>query len=356
MKRGLILALAALLALFVAGCAQKEAEVPALLTPVGAQMDTAICAAGTMEDMEIHEGAVAPRNVALSFPSDRRIGIISVRLGQMVQAGDPLIQIDVSAINSALSALDAEQAEINETQAYEKKLYDIDMEIASLELSQLTDEVARYDKQTDISLCELEYQNAEAARTERLAAIDKERATYEAQLTDIWLLAPTDGRVAAIACTVGQMVGAYDTVCVVTDEADLVLQSDYLSESALEDAVEFYCLIAGERYEIRPEPVDEDDYARTALKGIEYITTCEIIGAADLSPGQTAAVVLVTERKEVTCKVPINALFREDDVSYVYVVENESRARRNVQVGLQTSTETEILSGLTEGEVVYVGD
>jgi len=326
------------------------------LTPVGATMDTAVCELGDMEDAEVYEGAVAPRSEELYFTSDSRIGAIPVQIGDKVNAGDNLVQIDVSAIRSALSALDAEEAEIGETAAYEKKLYDIDMEIASLELSQLTGEAERYDKQTDIDLLELEYENAGAAREERLAAIDAERTAYEKQLEDIWLTAPAGGRVVAIACSVGQTVGAYDAVCVVTDDAQLVLQSEYVSASALEDAVEYYALVAGARYEIAAEPLDEDEYARAALKGIEYLTTYEIEGGTGLSAGETAAVILVTERKENVLKIPVNALFEDDGEYYVYVVEDESKARRDVQVGLMTSTEAEILFGLGEGEVVYVGD
>lgn len=352
----MLFALAAILMALMAGCAEKAAEAPELLTPVGAQMDTAVCELGDMEDMEVYEGAVAPRSTALYFTSDSRVGAIPVQVGDSVQAGDRLVQIDVSAIRSALSALDAEEAGIGESADYERKLYDIDLEIASLELSQLTGEAEKYDKQTDIDLLELEYENAEAAREERLTAIGAERAAYEAQLEDTWLAAPTDGRVVAIACSVGQTVGAYDTVCVVTDDADLVLQSDYVSASALEGAAEYYALIGGTRCEITAEPVDEDEYARAALKGITYLTTYEIAGARSLAPGETAAVVLVTARKENVLKIPVNALFEDDGEYYVYVVEGEAKARRDVRVGLETATEAEILSGLAEGEVVYVGD
>ncbi len=350
----MLLTLAAILAILATGCQQNRADAPALLTPVGAKMDTAVCELGDMVDMKVYEGAVAPRSTALYFTADSRIGAIPVGIGERVQAGDPLVQIDVSAINGALSALDAEEAQISETAAYEKQLYDIDMEIGTLSLSQLTDEAAKYDKQTDIDLRELEYQNAVVARTERLDAIRAARAAYEAQLEDIWLTAPTSGRVVALTCAVGQTVGAYDTVCVVTSDTSLVLQSDYISPSAFSGAADFYALIDGTRHAITPEPVDEDEYARAALKGIKYLTTYEIEDTEGLTAGETAAVVLVTRHKEGVLKVPINALYDEDGEFYVYVVENEAKLRRDVQVGLETSTEAEILSGLTEGEVVYV--
>jgi macrolide-specific efflux system membrane fusion protein len=356
MKKYLVFALAAILALLASGCAAKKAEAPALLTPVGAKTDAAVCEIGDMEDLEVYEGAVAPRIAALFFTADSQIGAIPVGVGDSVKAGDPLVGIDVSAIDAALSALDAEKARIAETAGYEKSLYDIDMEIASLELAGLTDDAEKYDKETEIALRELEYQNGDAARQERLDAIETERAALEKQLENTWLVAPRDGRVVAIACSVGQTVGAYDTVCVVTDEADLVLQSSYVSPSALAEATACYALIAGTRYEIDPEPVNEDEYARAVLKGMEYLSVYQIENNGELTAGETAAVVLVTAHQENVLKVPVNALFEDDGGAYVYVLADDAKTRRDVEVGLRTSTEAEILSGLSEGEVVYVGD
>ena len=75
-----------------------------------------------------------------------------------------------------------------------------------------------------------------------------------------------------------------------------------------------------------------------------------------LIAGQTAAVFVTTALQENALKVPINALFDEDGEYYVYAVKDGVRTRRDVQVGLLTSTEGEITSGLEEGEIVYVGD
>lgn len=355
MNKRTVYALAAALAIFLSGCAAEKPAPPALLTPVGAMMDTAVCAAGDMEDVAIHEAAVAPRIAALHFTRESRIGAIPVQVGDWVEPGDHLVQIDVSAINGALSALAAEEAQISGSAEYEKALWDIDMEIAALELSKLKDANARYDKETEIALLELERQNAEAAWAERLSAIRAEGAALEAQLGDTWLTAPYAGRVVAIACAPGQTVKAYDTICVLTNDSELLLQSDYISPAALADAAAYYALIGGVRYEIVPEPVDEDEYARAALRGIKYLSSYQIKGDV-LNPGDTGAVVLVTARRENVLKIPVNALFEDGDARYVYAVEGESRVRRDVETGLMTSTEAEILSGLAEGEVVYVGD
>ena len=67
------------------------------------------------------------------------------------------------------------------------------------------------------------------------------------QLEDTTLSSPCDGRVVYLGCATGQQVGAYDTVCVVTDDADLVLKTETIPESVRADAVEMFAQIDGER-------------------------------------------------------------------------------------------------------------
>jgi RND family efflux transporter MFP subunit len=79
---------------------------------------------------------------------------------------------------------------------------------------------------------------------------------------------------------------------------------------------------------------------------------------ADLSltPGMYADATLELEHKENALSVPIQAVVQGDKEPYVLVIDDEDRVqRRNVEVGVQTSTRTEILRGLSEKERVIRG-
>ena len=65
---------------------------------------------------------------------------------------------------------------------------------------------------------------------------------------------------------------------------------------------------------------------------------------------------MVNMYMENVLKVPVNSVFEEDDQYYVYILDGESRVRRDVSIGAMSASEVEIVSGLEEGEVVYVGD
>lgn len=342
--------------MLLAGCATETVEAPELLVPVGASLDRTTVERGDMENISVYSAAVAPRYTPLYFVNDTQIGEIHAPLGAQVKAGDVIISMDVSQIRRQIDALDAEAASLNGEASLAEQLRDIDMELYSLEMQRAATEEARYDVETEMLLYDLEYNNAAAARTERLETIALRRADLEAQLEGSSIIAPTDGRVAYLNCSAGQTVGAYDVICVVTDESSLTIQSKFISSSIIADAVEIYALVGENTYPLAAEPIDEDEYASTVLRGGEYLSVFTTEDTSALTSGQSAVVCVVTMRRTDVLKVPVNSVFEEDDVYYVYIVDGETRVRRDVTIGAASASEMEILEGLTEGEVVYVGD
>ena len=76
-----------------------------------------------------------------------------------------------------------------------------------------------------------------------------------------------------------------------------------------------------------------------------------------LLPGLYADAELAVEHREDVPTVPLQALNRESEKTTVFVVNHDGELEdRPVQLGLQTSSDAEILSGLNEGEQVVVSD
>ena len=356
MKKTILCAVLAAVMLTLAGCGTEKTEAPELLTPVGASLDRTEAQVGDLEDISVYAASVAPRYTELCFTSDTVIGGINVALGGEVHAGDEIITMDVSQVQREIDALDSEAAQLSDEADFARQLYEIDVELYQLNMEKASTEDERYDIETEMLLYQLEYENASATRDERLEAIAESRAALENQLEGGAIIAPSDGRVAYLGCAPGQTVGAYDAVCVVTDENSLTIQSDFVSQGDIADAVEIYALVGGEKYALEAEPMDEADYARSVLRGGEYLSVFTVSDAQGLSIGQSAVVCVVNMRKTGVLKVPVNSVFEEDGESYVYIVDGESRVRRDVTVGVSSASEVEILSGLEEGEIVYVGD
>lgn len=356
MKKTIFCAVLAAVMLTLAGCGTETREAPELLTPVGASLDRTAAQVGDLEDISVYTASVAPRYMALCFAHDTVVGEINVPLGGEVKAGDVIISMDISQVQREIDALDSETAQLNEEAEFARQLYEIDVELYQLNMENAATEDEKYDIETEMLLYQLEYENAAATRDERLRAIAESRAELESQLDGSAIVAPCDGRVAYLGCASGQAVGAYDTVCVVTDENSLTIQSDFVSQGDIADAIEIYALVGDAKYALEAEPVDEADYASSVLRGGEYLSVFTAADANGLSLGQSAVVCVVNMRKTGVLKVPVNSVFEDDGENYVYIVDGESRVRRDVSVGVSSASEAEILSGLEEGEIVYVGD
>ncbi|MBV8052760.1 MAG: hypothetical protein JOZ80_16355 [Acidobacteriaceae bacterium] len=76
-----------------------------------------------------------------------------------------------------------------------------------------------------------------------------------------------------------------------------------------------------------------------------------------LLPGLYAEAELTLDQQPDVPAVPVQALNHEGNKTTVFVVDNESRLEeRPVELGLQTSTDAEITSGVHVGEQVVVSD
>ena len=350
-----VIIMLASLAIILCGCAAEIAPAPELLTPVGSLMDTTAAEMGVIEEVEVYEAAVTPEYHELYFTHDARIGNIPVMLGDEVKKGDVLIEMDISAINSAIAALESERDSLVSAGEYAKAIYDIDMEIFALELKKLSGDAA-YDMETDMAIYEMEYQNECETRAERLAAIGAEIEELALNLEDTSLVSPCDGRVTYITTSRNSTVGAYDTVCVVTDDNSLTLKSDFIAPAIISTAAEMYAVMDGERFEITPLQINEDEYSRAALRKVSYLTDFDAELPEGAKAGDTCVVYVVAWRTEDVLRVPANSVFNENDEYYVYLMDGSSRIKTSVGVGVTNYIYTEITSGIEEGDVVYVGD
>jgi RND family efflux transporter MFP subunit len=76
-----------------------------------------------------------------------------------------------------------------------------------------------------------------------------------------------------------------------------------------------------------------------------------------LMPGLYAEATLMLDRKDRALAVPLQAVNHEGDQATVYLVGQDARIEdRRVTLGLETASDAEVLSGLSAGDKVVVGD
>jgi membrane fusion protein (multidrug efflux system) len=75
---------------------------------------------------------------------------------------------------------------------------------------------------------------------------------------------------------------------------------------------------------------------------------------AELAPGMFARFTISYEKHEEAMVIPARALVEEDEQTSVYVVSNGEVTRRQIEIGIESDDQVEVLSGLTGDEQIVV--
>ncbi len=158
------------LGMILAGCGkggQDGAPIPELLEPISVAENTIQVKRQDFYFADYIDVTVVPQMEELSFVMDGEILEIEVKEGQLVKKGDVLAKIDQTDLNDTIK-------ELQETIAYEEKIYnmqltqaDLDVQIAEAKLAKLQ---AEYDEQEQKKAEEEAQKKAEAEAAAQAAA------------------------------------------------------------------------------------------------------------------------------------------------------------------------------------------
>jgi len=89
---------------------------------------------------------------------------------------------------------------------------------------------------------------------------------------------------------------------------------------------------------------------------VSYPVTIQILGDTDpIFEGMSGNVTFVTDKKEAVLSISEKAVFEENGRPYVYYKNSAGeREKKEVETGFTNGTNVEIVSGLSEGDIVYI--
>lgn len=367
-KRMALLPLVAMLLTTLLSCSGNSvvSEAPALLEPVGAQLEAAVVTRGTVSTTTIHDGSVIPETIEFSFDVDGRIKQVNSFIGEDVTAGDVLIEIE-SINQDEIKRNEEELTNLLAAWDHEQQILAWQVELAELELQRLVASQAstgeRESQSLNISELKLLQTQAEKRHELRRSQIERKLADLTVDEERLQLVAPLDGKVVYLpGFAEGDTIQAYETIVVLADESSLLIRSSFVSEYYFDTAVAVQARIAGQDYDLTPHELDWETYMTIVLNdGISYTYYSFSDYEADELPESVEAglyvpVSLTTTESLETLRIPVNCIYREGKSRYVYVIEDNERVRRDVEVGLVNTSFAEITEGLEEGERVYIHD
>ncbi len=193
--------------------------------------------------------------------------------------------------------------------------------------------------------------------------LKRNRANHELlleQLDDARLVAPFDGVIQFIKGKAGESVSAYGAIIGLADPTNLIITADISEDDVPKLALE------------QVADLTLDAFSSEKLTGIitklptSLVTTQGIIQdrsirievvwpKAGAEIGMLARVTITAQHKENVLKVPIESVKRSGRRTFVEFMDGDIKRAKNVEIGIQTETEVEILSGLEEGFVILQG-
>ena len=337
------------------------------------------------------EGETRVRDVfVLSAPISGRALRIDAEVGDQVMAQETKVAeiepTDATLLDprsEAQARADIRAAEAN------RVLADASVKEARVELEFAQSELKRARKlRADAVMSERELEDAERTYRTRQAALETALANRQARQAELerahaQLISPTDartksedcpcvpirspvdGRILKILHKSEGVVAAGEPLVEIGDPADLEIVADLLSSDAVK-------VEAGQRVVIENwggdhalqgvvERVEPFGFTKVSALGIEEQRVNVIIDFTSprqawsrIAHGFQVDVRIVLWEGENTLKVPLTALFRDDSHWAVFVSDNGTAAKRIVKLGRRTGLETEVVDGLTKGELIIV--
>ena len=365
----------------LAGCSSGKQynDAPPLSESVSLVNNTARVERGNVESVEQHSGTVRLRSEELSFGLvSLRFGEYCVMSGDRVAKGQVLAKLDTELILQQIEAQDKNIERIIESFEYENKLAELDIAIS----------------RSDTARAEL---LLEQSRERQALTLQQERELLEdmkQQLEDAELCAPYDGIITWTAAkNHGDPVAPYDALIYISDEKEIFVE---LTEEKFMAETLPYDLILGKMgyvtYELEWIAPTSRESLYYAMNYILPPARFRIIGPAaaltpalgsgtpsgtpsgtssgtpsqtqaspqtsqtpDIAPGTYAGVYLYSIFSHDVLRIPLDCVYTDPTTgTYVYLVEDGRKVMRPFEQGRRGDIYVEVISGLEEGDEVYV--
>lgn len=225
--------------------------------------------------------------------------------------------------------------------------------------------------QDDWLAAESKYRNQQAVISQTQAALGSSWASY--QLSSPTITAPMSGTINNITIVPGMILNSStttsstgqtqtngQTMAVVQNEGSLPLVSFNISEVDVvnvktgQKATITLDSIPGKTFTGKVLTVDRIGQVTSGVTNYPVIIQFDTT-SPQILPNMTATAKIITDTKDNILVVPSSAVRSTGGQSSVRVLKNGQLTEVSVETGLASDTQTEILSGLSEGEEVVIG-
>ena len=365
-KRILAALLAASMALW-AGRGSRTSDDGEEQTAAGTAVEVAEVTKGAMSTEYSVNGKVVADNEVQVFPMlAGQVLTLSVSEGDKVAKGQTLLNVDTSSVTSTMSSLResynatktaTEKAIENAQIGVEQAQLAVENTEALLEAGAAAEQDLTKAKQ-GLAQAQAGVQQARAQQAASLAQIQASMDQINKQASYGTVTAPCAGTVTAVNVVQGGMASSAQPAVVIAEDSRVKINA-----SVSEDV--FAGLHTGDSAGVQIS-VLSDEVKSAKIVSLPaaanqqtnlYDVSVSVPSGTEPAIGAFATVIFYTDRRENTLSVPTDCVLTgNDNERYLFTVDESgtTAARVTVETGLVGKTNTEITSGLNEGDRVVV--
>jgi multidrug efflux pump subunit AcrA (membrane-fusion protein) len=310
----------------------EEPLAPPLVKPVKQNYTTVEAKKGTIISSVKGLGVFEPVNVIYhQFKEEGgKVKEVLVKSGDIVKKGDPLVQLEVEGLDIEIKY----------------KLLDVEKAKVGLE----TAKQDRNEAQMKLKLLELDIAQVQYERTLNKLQGRQLKAGMDGQVIFVADVKPPDYiepyRVLVSVADITQLRLAYES-----GGTDLQLSSVMVGMEA-EVTWEAEKIKAAVTQTPSSAPVTQDQQLRERYSKLLFLELAKVPDKVEI--GDFADIMIVTKKKEDVLLLPARALRSFLGRNYVQILDGERISELDVEVGIKTVTEVEIMNGLEEGQQIIL--
>lgn len=365
MKKRILAALLAASMALCAGCGSQTSDDGEEQTAAGTAVEVAEVTKGAMSTEYSVNGKVVADNEVQVFPMlAGQVLTLSVSEGDKVTKGQTLLNVDTSSVTSTMSSLResynatktaTEKAIENAQIGVEQAQLAVENTEALLEAGAAAEQDLTKAKQ-GLAQAQAGVQQARAQQAASLAQIQASMDQINKQASYGTVTAPCAGTVTAVNVVQGGMASSAQPAVVIAEDSRVKINA-----SVSEDV--FAGLHTGDSAGVQIS-VLSDEVKSAKIVSLPaaanqqtnlYDVSVSVPSGTEPAIGAFATVIFYTDRRENTLSVPTECVLTgNDNERYLFTVdESGTTAKRvTVETGLVGKTNTEITSGLNEGDRV----
>lgn len=343
-------------------CGKRRPEVPELLEPKASNESYRTVEYGDIGMTQIMYGVVVPTDICHFWKTSVNISEIKVDIGDYVNEGDVIAVADLDAANENISAINSEITLAQSSKAENDKKYELmkqELQYKLIGCQETGDSEGAATFTTELAVLEENHNYDNLLYQHNIDNLNERAAEQQEIVEDGTLTARASGYVTYVKdISANSQVNNTENVVVISDynECYVELQDEgaTVDKELLEEYPICYTNAGGKKCALVEYKYSAEELLVAQSRSKYPFIRLKYENEADVPEAGTNVPVLM--QKEVAENVLIignDSLYQDEKGDFVYVKVGDKKEIRYVELGMADRYNSEVISGLSEGEQVY---